>query len=75
MTTPLTPDSMSEEEAVRALERLARRWPKSLWLFSNGNLYVLRKDDSGKRMVCPRGGMDPESVIAIIDIESDGGDW
>lgn len=62
----LTP---SEARAVAALERLARRWPRALRLFStNGTLQVL-KPGEGRTFVSglvtsisgiPNGGGDPD---------------
>jgi hypothetical protein len=78
-----------EKNAIRSLERLSRRWPKSLWLFSaNGQLHVMKRDGSGRRRVAQaaRGssslmdGSEPEVVdrnasVALVDIPNDGGDW
>lgn len=67
---------MTEEKAVKALERLAKRWPKSLWLFSaNGTLCVMRCDEHGEHVLTQTGGVDQEYVIATIDIPNSGGDW
>jgi hypothetical protein len=63
---PLTGE---ERNAITALERLARRWPQSLMLFSwSGSLCVIRNGDALLD--------DPGSaVIAQIDgIPNDGGD-
>lgn len=75
-----------ERAAIRALERLAKKWPKSLWLFSvSGTLHVMKKDAKGKRpevpdtscQAAPGGGTltDQRMSVATIDIENDGGDW
>lgn len=58
-----------ERKAIAALERLARRWPQSLKLFSwSGSLCVIRSDASLLD--------DPDAaVIAHIEgIPNDGGD-
>jgi len=69
----LTPN---EQRAISALKRLAKRWPPSLWLFSNGSLYVLKTDENGGKAHVRGGGIDPDYVVADIDgIASDGGDW
>jgi hypothetical protein len=63
--------SLSDEErrAIAALERLAKRWPRSLKLFSwSGTLCVMRADDSL---------LDDPSAAIITTIEgipNDGGD-
>lgn len=70
-----------ERKAVALLRRLAKKWPKTLWLFAGGSfdskLFIMRKNVDGTRMVLPDSGMgmDPEAIVAEIDIESDGGDW
>lgn len=70
---------MSEQErkAIIALQRAAKIWPDSLWLFSaDGILHVMRKTDEGVHAVTNNGGMDPDFMIGVtIDIENDGGDW
>lgn len=69
----LTPE---EKRAVATMQRLARRWPQSLWLFSgNGSLGVLRCGAHGERVMTEHGGVDPAYCIATIDIPNDGGDW
>jgi hypothetical protein len=65
-----------EHAAIATLERLAKRWPKSLWLFSaNGELNVMRYAADGQRGVEPNGGIDQTFSVATIDINNDGGDW
>jgi hypothetical protein len=63
MTRPLTAD---EQSAIRSLERLARRWPQSLRLFSwSGTLVIM---DAGM----PNG---EDAFLATIQgIPNDGGD-
>ena len=40
-----------EQRAIATLKRLAKRWPKSLWLFSaSGTLTVMRAGPHGKFM-------------------------
>ena len=73
-----------EEKAIASLKRLAKRWPKSLWLYSgSGNLNVMRYGKDGKPVMtdgdCGRGGsggfFDPDYSLDVIDIPNDGGDW
>ena len=73
----LTP---KEKNAIRTLERLAKRWPKRLWIFAaDGRLRVMVCRESGERAYTPSdkgdGGVDPDHTVAVIDIPSDGGDW
>jgi hypothetical protein len=56
----------AEAEAIIALEDLARRWPKSLKLFSwSGALHVMKPG---------AGRTNQEASMARIDIPNDGGD-
>lgn len=65
-----------ERAAIATLKRLAKRWPKSLWLFSgSGSLCVMRSLQDGSRAHLPGDGMDPDYCLATIDIPNDGGDW
>lgn len=84
MTAPI--DLTDEERrAIASLRRLAKRWPKSLWLFSaSGTLHVMRKSPDGGRPELPDksyssslGGTvtDVRFSITTIDIDNDGGDW
>jgi hypothetical protein len=69
-------DKAKQKRAISALQGLAKRWPKSLWLFAaNGRLNVMACDDNGNRALTPGGSMDPAASIATIDIPCDGGDW
>ena len=71
---PLTKD---ENNAIRALQRVAKRWPDTLWLFSgSGTLHVMRAgEDGGAVMTANFGGVDPDYCVTTIDIVNDGGDW
>ena len=65
-----------EELAIKVLKRVAKKWPKSLWLFSaSGTLCVMKKNADGQTMMLPTLGVDPDYVVDTIDIENDGGDW
>lgn len=79
MTTRSIPVALTDDErkAILALGRVARHWPKTLWLFAGpGNLYVLRKNADGSRAMTPDGAFDQSSVVAtILGIEAEGGDW
>ena len=65
-----------ERKAINALKRLAKKWPKSLWLFSaSGSLCVMRTDENGEHAHIAGGGADAHYVLETIDIPNDGGDW
>ena len=70
---PTTPE---EAKAIRALKRLAKNWPSSLWLFAaSGDLCVMRLAPGQGMGSTPTGGMDPAYVLDSIAIPCDGGDW
>jgi hypothetical protein len=65
-----------EKKAIAALKRVAKIWPKTLWLFSaSGSLHVMKTDENGERVHLPDDGMDPDFVVDTINISNDGGDW
>jgi len=56
-----------EDLAIKALRRLAKRWPKTLSLFScSGTLCVMRETDA---CFC-----EDNVITAILGIKNDGGD-
>jgi hypothetical protein len=58
----------AETAAVKALQRLGRKWPKTLMLFASGNTLQVRKPDSS-------GNYDVQKVVAFVDgFPNDGGD-
>ena len=65
-----------EAKAIKEFKALAKRWPKSLWLFSaSGGLHVMHKDADGTHAHLPNCGIDPAYIVDTIDIDNDGGDW
>ena len=65
-----------EQGAISALERVAKRWPDSLWLFSaSGTLHVMRTGSEGEQVHLFHHGIDPGYCVTTIDIQNDGGDW
>lgn len=76
----LTPE---EKKAIAALKRVAKIWPKSLWLFSADSiLYIMRKQDEKHVMSLglsnsrgSGGGVNPDYIVDTVRIDSDGGDW
>jgi fructoselysine-6-P-deglycase FrlB-like protein len=74
------PSEMTDDErkAIAALQRLAKRWPKSLMLASmGGSLYVISTfDHAFDDEVGGHVGVDPDKVLTYIDgIPNTGGDW
>lgn len=67
----------AEQGAIDALKRVAKTWPKSLWLYSaSGSLCVMKKKDGKRAMVAtqsPGPGFDPEYLVDEVQIENDGG--
>lgn len=81
--TDLTP---AETKAIAALQKLAKTWPKSLWLHClEGQLDVVKRLPDGsiarKHVPSQTGGYgadnaDPDYVVAHIKgIYVDGGEW
>jgi len=65
-----------EQRVINTLDRLSKRWPKSLWLFSaNGTLCIMKKNEHGEQAETAHGCVDPEYLVTTIAIENDGGDW
>ena len=67
----------SEQMAIALLEKAARRWPDSLWLYAaGGQLHVMRTGRGGEHVIDDHtGGVDSDFFLATINIDSDGGDW
>ena len=64
-----------EKLAISALERVAKRWPKTLWLFSgSGTLWVMKYKKDGTRAIGEFENMDSDYAISPIPIDNDGGD-
>jgi hypothetical protein len=70
-------DEFTTEElaAIRSLERLARKWPKTLMLLSmNGRLRAIHTTDWSR--VAETFAGDGEMLsVSIPGITNDGGDW
>lgn len=64
-----------ERAAIRALQRLAQRWPRSLWIFVGSGFSVVRTTSDGERAVRQDGSYDPAYKVTEIYIPGDGGDW
>ena len=65
-----------EALAIATLNRLAKRWPKSLWLFSAaGDLHVMKYNPEGKRYMWDASHgeeVDQGAILATIKIPNDG---
>lgn len=67
---------MTEKQAIASLKRLAKRWPKTLWLFSaSGTLTVMRCGEDGQHVHNRDGSVDQDYIVDTISIPNDGGDW
>lgn len=66
-----------EQNAIHSLERLAKRWPKTLWLFSaSGTLEVYKLRGEGEQVHVSNGSVDPNYCVTTIHgIPNDGGDY
>lgn len=63
-----------EKRAIRALQRVAKMWPKTLCLYSNGiTLQVLRVSETGGASGHD-GEIERERQLAMIDIHCEAGD-
>lgn len=65
--------TVEERRAIAALRRLAKRWPKTLWLLlrDDGGLKVMRTGPDGKHVMMYGGWdgdeVDPAYVVAEVD--------
>lgn len=69
--------SPEEEKAIRSLRRLAKTWPKTLWIFCNGmsDISVLKVGDDGQRVMTASGSIDQGRIVGDARIPNEGGDW
>jgi hypothetical protein len=68
--------SRAEEQAIADLRRLAKHWPKSLWLFSaSGSLLVMKCGPDGQRVHKGEAFDGRNEVAHITGIPNDGGDF
>lgn len=66
-----------EAKAIASLKRIAKKWPKTLWLFSaSGSLNVMRCGPDGEHVMNKsNGGVDQDYSLDTINIPNSGGDW
>lgn len=72
--TPLTND---EIKTIASFKRLAKRWPKTLWVFGGGEggpLAILKLNEKGER-VYRSSCVDQNFIVDYVDIPHDGGGW
>lgn len=64
-----------EKQAIAALQRLADRWPKTLWIFTvGGPLTVMKNGEDGKPIMSDLGEYSESAVVAeIVGIFADCG--
>lgn len=68
--------TQEEEKWIKSLQRLCNKAPKSLWLYSNGTMSVMKYPENGSSEMGDNGSPNPDYVVeSIIGIHSDGGDW
>ena len=70
------PATEKELAWIKDFKKLAKKCPKSLWLFATGTLYVMKTPEDGNDMGGGDGyGVNPDNIIDSINIRNDGGDW
>lgn len=67
--------SQREASAIAEIQKLARRWPESLYLASmGGTLHVMRKNEDGEHAM-EGDQLDQDYIVDTVRIENTGGDW
>jgi hypothetical protein len=66
-----------EQIAIKALRRLEKQWPDTLWLFATGNgIHVMRRGANGEHVMNQFGSPDVACELEYITgIDNDGGDF
>lgn len=64
-----------EQKWINDFKKLAKKCPKSLWLFAGTGMNVLKTDADGNRKYNDIGSVDHRYLIDTIDIPCDGGDF
>jgi hypothetical protein len=66
----------AERKSIAALKKVAKNWPKTLWLFSgSGTLFVVKTGENGERVMTRNDGVDQDYIVDSINILNDGGDF
>ena len=67
--------TLEEQKIIKSLKRLAKKWPKGLWLYSaSGTLCVMRTGPNGV-VLNANGYIDQDYRLDSVNIPNDGGDW
>ena len=67
----LTPE---ERKAIRAIKRIAKTWPDTLWLFADGGaILFLRTGPGGRHVVDEHGCVDRSYEVGSVSIPAEGG--
>lgn len=70
---PLTNE---EIKAVEALEKVFKKFPKTLWLFNDGTMSIMKYSKDGKAVYTKEGSVDQGYVVTVIhNLHSEGGAW
>lgn len=69
-----------EKKAIKALKKVAKIWPDTLWLVSiSETLYVMKCGEDGEHVIIEdyfKGGIDQNYIVDTIEgISNDGGDF
>ena len=69
--------TIEEKKAIKSIQRVAKNWPDSLWLFSgSGTLWIMKRGPNGEQMLDSDGCVDPDyNTGEQVEISNDGGDW
>ena len=67
--------ALTEKQIIRSLDRLAKGWPKDLWLLQSGprSLHLMRKVDGAAVLI--DGDPDQDYIIESFSFDIDSGDW
>lgn len=78
-STTIYDEPLNDEEraVIRAFRRLAKKWPKSLWVFGcESGLVVMRTGPDGHHIHDASGCVDQDYIVERIrGIDADGGAW
>ena len=64
-----------ERAWVRRLRRVMRDRPEGLWLYADGNLYVMVAGENGEQVMDSYGGVDSAYCVETIVRACEGGGW
>jgi hypothetical protein len=76
----LKPSELTDEEekAIKSINRLAKKWPETLWLFagsSTGSITIMKYKEDGSCAICSNDCVDPNFIVGSASIPNDGGDF